>query len=224
MEEGYFRGGGVPYGYRLEKQGRFNKRNQEVNEILVDEQEAMVVQKIFDLYITQGMGSQRISTFLTEQGVFNRKGTNFTNCTIANMLKNRTYLGVLKSGETESKIFEHLQIIEPHLFETAQKLMEQRSAAYAERRVPLNTKGNSLLSGNIFCGHCNARMTITTNGKKYHRKDGEVTIKPRTRYVCYNRTRHKHLCDGQTGYTVRKLDKVIDKVVHVSDTIYLLHC
>ncbi len=215
VEEGYFRGGGVPYGYHLEKQGRFNKRNQEVNEILVDEQEAMVVQKIFDLYITQGMGSQRISTFLTEQGIFNRKGTNFTNCTIANMLKNRTYLGVLKSGETESKIFEHLQIIEPHLFETAQKLMEQRSAAYAERRVPLNTKGNSLLSGNIFCGHCNARMTITTNGKKYHRKDGEVTITPRTRYVCYNRTRHKHLCDGQTGYTVRKLDKVIDKVVHV---------
>ena len=71
------------------------------------------------------------------------------------------------------------------------------------------------MSENIFCGHCGARMTITTNGKKYHRKDGEVTITPRTRYVCYNRTRHKHLCDGQTGYTVRKLDKVIDKVVHV---------
>jgi hypothetical protein len=34
------------------------------------------------------------------------------------------------------------------------------------------------LSENIFCGHCGARMTITTNGKKYHRKDGEVTIMP----------------------------------------------
>ena len=214
VEEGCFRGGGVPYGYRLEKQGRFNKRNHEVYEIVIEEQESAVVKQIFDLYINQGMGSQRISTFLTEQGIFNRKGMNFTNCTIASMLKNRTYLGVIKSGETESRIFEHLQIIEPRQFDTAQKLIRQRSASYAERRVPLNTKGSSLLSGNVFCGHCGARLTVTTNGKKYHRKDGEVTITPRTRYVCYNRTRHGHLCDGQTGYTVRKLDEVIDKVVH----------
>lgn len=55
---------------------------------------------------------------------------------------------------------------------------------------------------------------MTTNGKKYHRKDGEVTVTPRTRYVCYNKTRHKHLCDGQTGYTVSKLDKMIDEVIH----------
>ncbi len=71
-----------------------------------------------------------------------------------------------------------------------------------------------VLSGNIFCGHCGARMIITTNGKKYHRQDGGVTITPRTRYICYNKTRHSHLCDGQTGYTVRKLDAVVESVVH----------
>jgi hypothetical protein len=46
------------------------------------------------------------------------------------------------------------------------------------------------------------------------RKDGNVTVTPRTRYVCYNKTRHKHRCDGQTGYTVSKLDKIIDEVIH----------
>jgi hypothetical protein len=92
--------------------------------------------------------------------------------------------------------------------------MAQRSAAaQEERRVPLNTRGSSLLSGNVFCGHCGARLTVTTNGKKYHRKDGEVTVTPRTRYVCYNKTRHKHKCDGQTGYTTTKLDKVVDEVI-----------
>lgn len=35
VQEGRFRGGIVPYGYRLEKQGRFNKKNHEVNEILI---------------------------------------------------------------------------------------------------------------------------------------------------------------------------------------------
>ena len=213
-QEGRYRGGGVPYGYRLEKQGRLNKRNHEVYEIVIDEQEAKVVRQIFDLYVTKGMGTHRITTFLTEQGIFNRRGTNFTNCTILYMLKNRAYLGVIKNGETESKIFEHLQIIEPEVFEKAQKLIQQRSKPGVERRVPLNTKGQALLSGNVFCGHCGARLIITSNVKKYLRKDGEVTFTRRIRYVCYNRTRHKHLCDGQTGYTVRKLDEIIDKVVH----------
>ena len=214
VEQGYFRGGTPPFGYRLEKQGRVNKGKNEVNEILIDEQEATIVRLIFELYIMKGYGSQRIATTLHEQGVLNRKGNNFTNATINNMLSNRTYIGILKSGDTESPIFPHLQIIDPQTFEMAENLRSQRSAAYKERCVPLNTKGSSLLSGNIFCGHCGARMTITTNGKKYHRQDGEVTVTPRTRYVCYNRTRHAHLCDGQTGYTVRKLDAIIETVVH----------
>ena len=48
VQEGRFRGGTVPYGYRLEKQGRFNKKNHEVNEILIDSDEAAVVRIIFE--------------------------------------------------------------------------------------------------------------------------------------------------------------------------------
>ena len=214
VELGYFRGGTVPYGYRLEKQGRMNRQKQEVNEIVIDETEARTVRTIFDLYRTKGYGSHRIGTYLHEQGIVNRKGNNFTNTTIQHMLSNKTYTGILKSGETESAIFPHLQIIDPYDFETTQNILMQRSSAYHERNVPLNTKGSSLLSGNVFCGHCGARMIITTNGKKYCRTDGEVTVTPRTRYVCYNRTRHTHMCNGQTGYTVRKLDAIVNTVVH----------
>jgi len=214
VQEGRFRGGTAPYGYRLEKQGRFNKKNHELYEIMVDEDESAVVRKIFELYVLQGYGSQRISTYLTEQGILNRKGSNFTNVTINHMLKNNSYTGIMKSGETVTEIFPELQIIDPDTFEMAQSLLRQRSTKQEERTVPLNTTGNSLLSGNVFCGHCGARLTVTTNGKKYHRKDGEVTVTPRTRYVCYNKTRHKHLCDGQTGYTVSKLDKMMDEVIH----------
>jgi len=181
---------------------------------MIDEDEAAVVRKIFDLYVTQGYGSQRIATYLTEHGIMNRKGNNFTNVTINHMLKNNSYTGVMKSGETVTDIFEEMQIIDPDTFEMAQNLLRQRSTKTGERNVPLNTRGSSLLSGNVFCGHCGARLTVTTNGKKYHRQDGEVTVTPRTRYVCYNKTRHKHLCDGQTGYTVSKLDKMMDEVIH----------
>ena len=213
VQEGHYRGGTVPYGYRLEKQGRKNKGNHEVNEILVDDAESVVVKRIFDLYVTKGYGSQRISTVLRDDGIMTRKGDNFTNSSIANMLKNISYTGVLKSGETITDIFPHLQIIDPHTFESAQNIIMQRSSSYNDRRVPLNTKGSSLLSGNVFCGHCGARLIITTNGKKRIRKDGSEVKVPRTRYVCYNKTRHPEKCNGQTGYTTKKLDSIIESIV-----------
>ncbi len=214
VQEGRFRGGVAPFGYRLVKRGKVNKRGHEVYDIEVDEREAVIVRSIFDLYLTKGYGSQRISTYLTEHGTVNRKGENFTNVTINHMLRNIAYTGVLKSGQTVTDIFPDLQIITPEIFESTRSFIEQRSIAKQnERRIPLNTRGNSLLSGNVFCGHCGARLMVTTNGKKYVRKDGHITSTPRTRYVCYNKTRHKQHCDGQTGYTVSKLDRVIDELV-----------
>ena len=189
-----------------------NKGNNEVYEILIDEQEASVVRTIFDLYTIKGYGSQRIATYLREHGIKTRQGENFTNSTISHILGNKSYVGILRSGETESEIFSHLQIIDQHIFEAAQSLKAQRSADYKERCVPLNTKGNSLLSGNVFCGHCGGRLIVTTNGKRYTRKDGSVKETPKTRYTCYKKTRHLG-CDGQTGYTVRKLDGIIDTIV-----------
>ena len=214
VQEGRFRGGTAPFGYRLEKQGRMNKKNHELYEILIDDDEAAVVRLIYDLNVSKGYGSQRITTYLTNQGVKTRKGENFTSPTVSHILKNIAYTGVLRSGDTTSEIFPDLQIIDPDLFETAQELARQRTKKDDERRVPLNTIGNSLLSGNIFCGHCGARLIVTTNGKKCVKKNGEVKIVPRTRYVCYNKTRHKEKCNGQTGYTVSKLDKIIDSLVH----------
>ena len=144
-----------------------------------------------------------------------KEGSRFINTTIQNILKRPIYVGILSGGGVQSDIIPDLQIISPEMFERAKEIMQQRSNNYsASRRIPLNTKGNSLLSGNVFCGHCNGRLTLTTNGKKYHRKkDGGVTVTPKTRYVCYNKTRHPERCDGQTGYTTSKLDGVIEKLI-----------
>lgn len=214
VKEGHFRGGTPPFGYRLVKRGRVNKRGHEVNDIEIDNEEAKVIRLIFDLYLTRGYGPQRISTYLTKRGIMTRKGDNFINVTIGNMLKNKTYTGVLKSGDTESEIFPELQIISLKTFEDTQEMRLQRSIAMQnQRRIPLNTKGSTLLSGNVFCGHCGARLIVTSNGKKYIRKDGSVTKRTVARYVCYNKTRHKCKCDGQTGYSAKKLDEMIHKIV-----------
>jgi site-specific DNA recombinase len=57
------------------------------------------------------------------------------------------------------------------------------------------------------------RLVLTTNGKrKVIDETGAVTVVPKLRYVCYKKTRH-HNCDGQTGYTVSKLDGLVEQVV-----------
>ena len=213
--EGRFRGGKTPYGYRLEKSGVLNKRKHEVSRLVIDEEEAEVVRMMFDLCVSSGYGKFRLAHFLNDHGIRNRKGENWHDATIGAILHNPLYKGILRSGETYSEPFEELQIIKPEFFDMAQTLMSARSNEQKNyRTMPLNTTGQSLLSGNVFCGHCGGRLTLTTNGKVYRQADGTPVKKKRIRYVCYNKTRHRAECDGQTGYTMHILDGVIETILH----------
>ena len=215
VEEGRFRGGETPYGYRLEKSGILNKRKREVNKLVIDDAEAEVIRMMFDLCVSSGYGKFRLAHFLNDHGIRNRKGETWHDATVGAILHNPLYMGILRSGETYSEPFEELQIIKPELFQMAQSLMSERTNANKEyRTMPLNTTGQSLLSGNVYCGHCGGRLTLTTNGKVYRQADGTPVKKKRIRYVCYNKTRHRAECDGQTGYTMHILDAVIETILH----------
>ena len=210
--EGRFRGGKTPYGYRLEKSGVLNKRKHEVSRLVIDEEEAEIVRMMFDLCVSSGYGKFRLAHFLNDHGIRNRKGENWHDATIGAILHNPLYKGILRSGETYSEPFEELQIIKPEFFDMAQALMSARSNEQKNyRTIPLNTTGQSLLSGNVFCGHCGGRLTLTTNGKVYRQADGTCAKKKR---ICYNKTRHRAECDGQTGYTMHILDDIIADILH----------
>ncbi len=102
-EEGYYTGGIVPYGYRLENRSRTNKRNKEVCDLAIDPDEAEVVKVIFQKYVCEGYGSQRICRYLAEQGFRNRKGGNIPTTSINRIIKNSLYIGVLCNGESRSE-------------------------------------------------------------------------------------------------------------------------
>ena len=214
VEDGGFRGGLAPYGYDLVKSGRFNKRKHEVFELAVNEVEAAVVRIIFGKYVHEGFGVQRIATYLNNLGYRARTGKMWHHASIRGIICNLTYTGVLRSGESRSQTLPHLQIIEPELFEAAQRIRENRAHEIAqENHVPLNTRGQYLLAGNVFCGHCGSRLSLTTNGKSYPCKDDPNRVVKRVRYICYGKTRTQTECDGQTGYTAHILNDIIDKVV-----------
>ncbi len=214
VEDGGFKGGSAPYGYDLVKSGRFNKKKHELYTLAVNEAEATVVRIVFDKYVHEGYGAQRIATYLNNQGYRARTGKKWHHATIRGIICNLTYTGVLRSGESRSPVQPHLQLISPELFEAAQHIRTSRAnAAEPERTVPRNIAGNSLLSGNVFCGHCGARLTLTTNGKAYPCKDDPSRVVKRVRYICYGKTRKQTECDGQTGYTAHILDGIVDKLV-----------
>ena len=215
VQEGRFRGGYAPYGYKLVPSGILNKRKHEVMKLAIDEEEARVIRMMFNLCINNGYGRCKIANLISSQNLKTRKGENWHEATVGHILHNITYTGVLRSGETHSEIFEELQIIDPDTFELAQKLMAERvNEANEKRTMPRKVSGQSLLSGNLFCGHCGGRLTLTTNGTVRSHADGTEIARRRVRYVCYNKTRHRSACGGQTGYTMHILDGMVTEILH----------
>lgn len=213
VEEGYYTGGTCPYGYKLVRQGRVNKRGHDLYDLVINEDEAPLVRMIFEKYVAEGRGAQSIANLLNGMAVKNRSGQNWHPATIRGMIKNITYVGILRSGKSRSQVLPQLQIIDEQIFQAAQEITRQRSGkCEATRHIPLNIRGRSLLAGNVFCGHCGARLSLTTNNKGRPRQDGTDAV--RIRYVCQNKTRKHGDCDGQTGYTLHILDGMIDDIVH----------
>lgn len=102
-QDGLFTGGSIPYGYRLEKRGRINKRNREVCDLTVDDDAAKIVQLIFYKYVHEGYGAQRLCRYLTELGIRKADGRNFPNTTINRIIKNPIYVGQLHNGDATSE-------------------------------------------------------------------------------------------------------------------------
>lgn len=214
VEEGGFKGGLAPYGYDLVKSGRINKRKHECYELAVNQAEAAVVSMIFDCYVNEGYGAQRIATYLNKLGYRARTGKMWHHASIRGILCNLTYTGVLRCGKTRSPLQPNLQIISEKQFQAAQSIREERGKSAAERTMPLSTASTvALLGGIVYCGHCGARLSLTTNGKYYPCTADQNRVVVRHRYICYGKTRKQTECDGQTGYTVHILDGIITETI-----------
>lgn len=238
VQEGRFRGGVAPYGYRLVKKGRLGKKNKELYDIEINPDEAIAIQEMFNLADRFGYGGRRISSELKAKGIVNlRTGEPFHYATIQRILQNIMYMGILRSGETRSEIFEELQIITPEQFYRVRTGVEQRAIDYEKkcgeawsqtirladgsettverppRIYPKRNNGKTLLSGNVYCGHCGGRIFTTSTRKSHHPSPIGSPVEHIPIYKCYNRTQHKQLCNGPSTYRAEKVDSVIDELL-----------
>lgn len=94
IEEGQYRGGLLPYGYKLVHLGRTNKKNQPVRDLVIDEDEAVIVRKIFHLLVDDGFGTVRVANYLNNKGIKTKRGTTLWRGTsIRALIDNPIYIG-----------------------------------------------------------------------------------------------------------------------------------
>lgn len=170
--DGKFTGGVAPFGYKLIKSGEINKKGKELMDIVVDDDEAPIVKKIFEMTVKEGYGSYRMADFLNSHGIRTHNNSKFQCNTVNRILKNRLYCGYLVSGGVESPYIERLHIIDENIFDQAQFILKQRSSKNEEKQqIARTTKGSTLLSGNIYCAHCGQKMVSTSYIDRYDRAE-----------------------------------------------------
>lgn len=222
VEDGVFRGGGIPYGYRGIPSGLKNKKGKELLAIVPHEEESEVVQRIFQLAYEEGYGQLRIAKLLNEEGIPTRKAKKWGAATVNVILKNPIYKGIMRYRNDQVDVFSNpipnLILVAPEIWDAVQQMREQKNPkAYNEKNsnIPMSTKGELLLIGMARCGCCNSRMTSTTFVNKYKNAAGEIIKYNHNKsYRCTGKLQGKTICTGQSTFSSNKVEGFVLKRIN----------
>jgi site-specific DNA recombinase len=170
-KQGYFTGGTVPYGYKLDTV--FDNGKKKKKRYVPDEFEKEVVKKLFELY-ADNYSLKYLQDYLKKTGASTRQGKPFGITTIARMLRNDFYIGVLRynaQGHEPIVVYDVIPpIIDKMLWERVQQRHKSQNYVKPRKRKDLYS-----LTGKIICGKCNnhffgIRSGSVQRGKKYDYK------------------------------------------------------
>ena len=213
-QDGIWRGGCCPYGYRLVHKGRRGKKNRALFDLEIDEAQAAVVREIFDLLINKGYGTHRIAVYLNEK--YPSRDKIWHGKTIRDMVRNPIYTGRMHMNDIQSEPIESLRIVSDAEVEYGKYSIANRiPSKYVERneaeklKVPENTTkasvfGSTLLNGILYCGHCGKKLV-----GGYCAKHLKTHIYYRPIYRCYNGGLNPQDCDGPRTYSGYKLEVAV---------------
>ena len=223
VEDGIWRGGVCPYGYRLVFKGRIGKKNRQLLDLEVDPEKSAIVQEIFRLLCLCGYGTYRIANHLNAK--YSDPEKIWTPRTIIAMLRNPICTGRMRFKDTiTSTPIEELRIVSDEMFEFAERILKEHIpkkyaltkrgefkevSRSADAPLPAKTKtqvyGASLLSGLLYCAHCDHRLVGTYHTKINAR--GERVYRPV--YRCYNGAVQAKNCSGQRTYSAARIENAV---------------
>lgn len=136
-------------------------------QLITNQYEKAQVIRVFTEYAA-GKNPPAIARGLNEDG-YTQKGKKWLPETVRSIIQRRTYLGfIFYRGEWYEGT--HEAFIPPELFETVQRIREQKSAEHKEKNRRAG-KANTLLGGYLVCAQCGAKYTRnchfkTVNGER----------------------------------------------------------
>ena len=209
--------GRLPYGYRIGDDGRPE----------VVEEQAEVVQRIFRMYVDEGMRAYSIAARLTDDGVPTQTGKLlWLQSRVHHILGNATYTGSWVYGkyrhvatEDGMKVYDQpkdtwieipvTRVVDDKTWKRAQELKKQRS-----RKAKRNTKVLYLLQHLLKCAEC---------GRNFHTRASWTTTSVRNgKPYTYELTtpRRYYMCNGMQGMRLRCREKPYIRAEQVEEPIW----
>lgn len=154
--------------------------------LAINQKEKVIVQKIFDMYTEENLGTGTIAQKLNNQGIRTKRGCLFTQTGIKRILSNKIYTGTIVNGKEEVHDFltgerrakeenqwivikrPELMIVNNETFQKAERLMKSRSAAFLKEGKKQQSK--YIFSQLLVCRECSAALRRITRTYKntYH--------------------------------------------------------
>lgn len=192
--------------------------------LTINEEEAQVVRRIFDLYANQQMGIRRISQTLYDEGFTSRKGNTFNVLTIRHILCNPKYKGWYCANKSQTvdyrskrKIFldesEWVMypdpsipaIVSEELWDRANALYKRRSRQMRQHQSRADFHNRYPYSGKIICEE---------HGTSFHRQLLKSTKGNKEVWQCrVYRNRGRAACSAPQLYTA-ELDRIMADIFH----------
>ena len=155
--KGMWMGGSVPLGYRVENRA-----------LQIDHQEAELVQRIFEQFITE-QSTTKIVKELNEQGIQTKRKKAFCKQSIYKILHNRTYIGEI-SHKGESFPAQHEGLIDSTTWEKTHAILSQDNRQRCRNTWEKKNRNDFLLRGIAYTQDGDLLIPMATkkpNGKVY---------------------------------------------------------
>lgn len=229
VSSGHYTGGFVCYGYQLVDQGRRNKRDKPVMDLVINEEESTWVRELFYKVIQEGASGYALAEMLNNRGLRTRAGAKFQSSNIIRIIRHEGYTGYIITKNARSEYIPELQIIDRETFDKANDIINRRKAkSEQERKIAHTSQNPTLLAGIVYCAHCGAKMSGFMHTDRYKLADGSIREKVQPKYNCFQRgQRNKggRDCDGQALYLAEKVDAIVLQAVskifeQIRDTPY----
>ncbi|WP_158442826.1 recombinase family protein [Pelosinus sp. UFO1] len=188
---------------------------------IINEEEAKTVKLIYDIYLSENLGTISLAIKLKAMGIKSKKGKDFSGGTVYRILKNEMYAGTKQAFKIyEKKISQYktqkiardpsewIPIEVPAIVTRDQWERVQERLIENKLLAARKVKHDYLLRGKIICGHCGYAMIGITSNKKnntYHY------------YSCSSKNVYKRPCDSRLLRSDEYDELVWDELVYIAE-------